>query len=31
VTHDIEIDLDRLRERLDAGELAIVDERLVTR
>jgi acetophenone carboxylase len=31
VTHDIEIDLDRLRERLDAGELTIVDERLVTR
>jgi acetophenone carboxylase len=31
VTHDIEIDLDRLRERLDAGELTIVEERLVTR
>ena len=28
VTHDIEIDLDRLRERLDAGELRITDERL---
>ena len=28
ITHDIEIDLDRLRERLDAGELEIRDERL---
>ena len=31
VTHDIEIDLDRLRERLDAGELEIRDERLAVR
>ena len=29
MTHDIEIDLDRLRERLDAGELQIHDQRLV--
>ena len=31
VTHDIEIDLDRLRERLDAGELEIRDERLAVK
>ena len=31
VTHDIEIDLDRLRERLDAGELEIRAERLAVK
>jgi acetophenone carboxylase len=30
VTHDIEIDLDRLKERLASGELVVRDERLVT-
>jgi acetone carboxylase, gamma subunit len=28
ITHDIEIDIDRLKERLDAGELRISDQRL---
>ena len=29
--HDIEIDLDRLRERLESGELEVRDERLGAR
>jgi acetone carboxylase, gamma subunit len=28
ITHDIEIDVDRLKERLGAGELRIADQRL---
>jgi len=31
VTHDIEIDLKRLQERISSGELAIVDKRLEVR
>jgi hypothetical protein len=31
VTHDIEIDIDRLRGRLDSGELIILDGRLAVR
>lgn len=31
ITHDIEIDIDRLKERLDKGELEIKDKRLVSR